>query len=155
VSAERAAATENFEARLALVCEDAPERQAVMRATLEQIGFTMLAVKNADEAIERTRRDVYEVVIVNEQYQGSTPLDNPVLAALRLLPMSQRRWSFVALVGREFKTFDNAMAFARSVNVVVNVNDLPHLPAILKKGITEHVEFYRAFRQVLTDAGKR
>ena len=49
----------------------------------------------------------------------------------------------MALVGREFKTFDNAMAFARSVNVVVNVNDLPHLPAILKKGITDHVEFYR------------
>ena len=41
------------------------------------------------------------------------------------------------------------------MNVVVNVNDLPHLPAILRKGITEHVEFYRAFRQVLTDAGKR
>jgi hypothetical protein len=148
VSGERPAATESFDARLALVCEDAPERQAVMKAALEQIGFTMLAVKNA-------RRDVYEVIVVNEQYQGSTPLDNPVLAALKLLPMSQRRWSFVALIGREFKTFDNAMAFARSVNVVVNVNDLPHLPAILKKGITEHVEFYRAFRQALTEAGKR
>jgi CheY-like chemotaxis protein len=155
VSAAGPAAVENFEARLALVCEDAPERQAVIKAALEQIGFTMLAVKNADEAVERTRRDVYEVIIVDEQYQGSTPLDNPVLAALRLLPMAQRRWSFVALVGREFKTFDNAMAFARSVNVVVNVNDLPHLPAILKKGITDHVEFYRTFRQVLAEAGKR
>jgi CheY-like chemotaxis protein len=149
------ASPESFDARLALVCEDAPERQAVIKAALEQIGFTMLAVKNADEAIERSRRDVYEVIIVDEQYQGSTPLDNPVLAVLRALPMSQRRWSFVALVGREFKTFDNAMAFARSVNVVVNVNDLPHLPAILKKGITDHVEFYRAFRQALTEAGKR
>jgi CheY-like chemotaxis protein len=155
VSAAGPAAVENFEARLALVCEDAPERQAVIKAALEQIGFTMLAVKNADEAVERTRRDVYEVIIVDEQYQGSTPLDNPVLAALRLLPMSHRRWSFVALVGREFKTFDNAMAFARSVNVVVNVNDLPHLPAILKKGITDHVEFYRTFRQVLAEVGKR
>jgi hypothetical protein len=47
------------------------------------------------------------------------------------------------------------MAFARSVNVVVNLNDLPHLPAILKKGITDHVEFYRTFRQVLSEAGKR
>jgi CheY-like chemotaxis protein len=146
---------EAFEARLALVCEDAPERQAVIKAALEQIGFTMLAVKNADEAIARLRRDVYELVIIDEHYQGATPLDNTVLAAVRPMPMSQRRWMFVALVGRAFKTFDNAMAFARSVNVVVNVNDLPHLPAILKKGITEHVEFYRAFRQVLTEAGKK
>jgi CheY-like chemotaxis protein len=153
VSAE--AAVDAFEARLALVCEDAPERQAVIKAALEQIGFTMLAVKNADEAVERLRRDVYELVILDEQYQGATPLDNPVLASLRAMSMTQRRWTFVALVGREFKTFDNAMAFARSVNVVVNINDLPHFPAILKKGITDHVEFYRTFRQVLTDAGKR
>jgi CheY-like chemotaxis protein len=138
----------------ALVCEDAPERQAVIKAALGQIGFTMLAVKNADEAIDRMRRDVYEVVIIDEQYQGATPLD-PVMAALRAMGMSQRRWMFVVLVGREFKTFDHAMAFARSVNVVVNVNDLPHLPAILKKGITDHVEFYRTFRQVLAEAGKR
>jgi hypothetical protein len=41
------------------------------------------------------------------------------------------------------------------VNVVVNVNDLPHFAAILKKGITDHVEFYRAFRQVLTEAGRK
>jgi CheY-like chemotaxis protein len=148
-------AGETFEARLALVCEDAPERRAVIKEALEQIGFTMLAVTNADEAIERMRRDVYELVIIDEQYQGATPLDNTVLAALRGMSMTQRRWTFVALVGREFKTFDNAMAFARSVNVVVNVNDLPHFPAILKKGITDHVEFYRTFRQVLTDAGKR
>jgi CheY-like chemotaxis protein len=150
-----AQAAESFEARLALVCEDRPERQAVVRAALEQIGFTMLAAKNADDAIERMRRDVFELVIIDEQYQGATPFDNEVLAAVRAMPISQRRWTFVALVGRDFKTFDNAMAFARSVNVVVNVNDLPHFPAILKKGITDHVEFYRSFRQALTDAGKR
>ena len=144
-----------FEARLALVCEDVLERQAVIKAALEQIGFTMLPVKNADEAIARLRRDVYELVIVDEQYEGATPLDNRVLAAVRAMAMSHRRWMFVALLGREFKTFDNVVAFARSVNVVVNLNDLPHLPAILKKGITEHVDFYRAFRQVLTDAGKK
>ncbi|HEU4371091.1 MAG TPA: hypothetical protein VFV05_22965 [Methylomirabilota bacterium] len=150
-----AQASEAFEARLALVCEDAPERQAVIRAALEQVDFAMLPVKNAEEAIGRMRRDVYELVVIDEQYQGATPLDHPILSVLRTMPMSQRRWMFVVLVGREFKTFDNAMAFARSVNVVVNVNDLPHLPAILKKGITDHVEFYRTFRQVLTDAGKR
>ena len=149
------ATVDSFEARLALVCEDAPERQAVIRAALEQVGFTMLAVKNADEATERMRRDVYELVVINEQYQGATPLDHPVLASLRMMPIAHRRWMFVVLVGREFKTFDNAMAFARSVNVVVNSNDLPHFPAILKKGITDHVEFYRAFRQVLTEVGRK
>jgi len=155
VSAESQAGESQYEARLALVCEDASERQAVIRAALEQIGFAMLAPKNTEDAVERIRRDSYEIVIVDEQYQGSSPFDNPMLAIIRNMPMSQRRWMFVTLLGRQFKTFDNAMAFARSVNVVVNLNDLPHLPAILKKGITDHVEFYRTFRQVLADVGKR
>ena len=147
--------SQDFEARLALVCEDASERQAIIKAALEQIGFAMLTPKNAADAIERIRRDTYEIVIVDERYQGTGPLDNPVLAALRTMPMAQRRWMFVTLLGREFKTFDNGMAFARSVNVVVNLNDLPHLPAILKKGITDHVEFSRTFRQVLAEVGRR
>ncbi|PYM21006.1 MAG: hypothetical protein DMD78_19655 [Candidatus Rokuibacteriota bacterium] len=155
MSAESQAGESQYEARLALVCEDASERQAVIRAALEQIGFAMLAPKNTEDAVERIRRDSYEIVIVDEQYQGSSPFDNPVLAIIRNMPMSQRRWMFVTLLGRQFKTFDNAMAFARSMNVVVNLNDLPHLPAILKKGITDHVEFYRTFRQVLADVGKR
>jgi len=155
VSAESQAGESQYEARLALVCEDASERQAVIRAALEQIGFAMLAPKNTEDAVERIRRDSYEIVIVDEQYQGSSPFDNPVLAIIRNMPMSQRRWMFVTLLGRQFKTFDNAMAFARSMNVVVNLNDMPHLPAILKKGITDHVEFYRTFRQVLADVGKR
>ena len=141
MSAESQAGESQYEARLALVCEDASERQAVIRAALEQIGFAMLAPKNTEDAVERIRRDSYEIVIVDEQYQGSSPFDNPVLAIIRNMPMSQRRWMFVTLLGRQFKTFDNAMAFARSMNVVVNLNDLPHLPAILKKGITDHVEF--------------
>jgi CheY-like chemotaxis protein len=155
VSPERKADPEPFDARAALVCEDVVERQTVIKAALEQIGFSMLAVKNADEAIARLRRDVYELVIVDEQYEGATPLDNRVLAAVRAMLMSHRRWMFVALLGREFKTFDNVVAFARSVNVVVNLSDLPHLATILKKGIAEHVDFYRVFRQVLTDAGKK
>jgi CheY-like chemotaxis protein len=141
--------------RLALVCEGAPERQGVIKAALDQIGFTMHAARNAEEAVERLRRDSYELVIVDERFQGSTPLDNVVLAALHGMPMSGRRYIFVALLGREYKTFDNMMAFARSVNVVVNPNDLPHLPAILVKAMNDNNQFYRVFREVLAEAGKR
>lgn len=141
--------------RLALVCEDAAERQGVIKPALEQVGFTMVASKNAAEAVERMRRDTYEIVILDEQYQGATPLDNPVLSAVRAMPMSTRRYMFVVLLGREFKTFDNMMAFTKSVNVVVNLNDLPHLPAILRKGVADNNEFYRVLRGVLQDTGRR
>ncbi|MEX2148327.1 MAG: hypothetical protein WED01_15065 [Candidatus Rokuibacteriota bacterium] len=140
--------------RLALVCEDAPERQAVIKAALDQVGFTMHAARNADEAVERMRRDSYELVILDEQFQGTTYLDNAVLAVVRAMPMAARRYMFVALLGREYKTFDNMMAYARSVNVVVNPNDLQHLPAVLVKAMNDNNQFYRVFREVLAESGK-
>jgi hypothetical protein len=71
------------------------------------------------------------------------------------MAMSMRRYIFVGLLGREYKTFDNMMAFAKSVNMVVNVNDLPHLAAILRKSVIENNEFYRVYREVLAAAGRR
>ena len=141
--------------RLVLVCVDDASRQGVIKAALEQIGLTMYAAKSTEEAVERLRRDTFEVAIVDEQFQGGNALDNEVLQALQDMPMSIRRYMFVALLGRTYKTFDNMLAFSRSVNVVVNLNDLPHLPAILRKGITENNEFYRVFREVLAEVGKR
>ena len=141
--------------RLVLVCVDDASRQGVIKAALDQLGFTMYAAKSVEEALERLRRDPFEVAIVDEQFQGSSALDNEILQALQTMPMSMRRYMFVALLGRTYKTFDNMLAFSRSVNVVVNLNDLPHLPAILRKGITENNEFYRVFREVLAEVGKR
>ncbi|HEV8583775.1 MAG TPA: hypothetical protein VGT02_02290 [Methylomirabilota bacterium] len=141
--------------KLVLVCENATERQGVIRAALEQLGYTMLPATTADEAAERIRRQVFEIVIVDEQFESSGVLDNAVLKVLHTMPISLRRQMFVVLLGREFKTFDNMMAFARSVNVVVNLNDLPHLPAILRKGLEDSNEFYRVFRDMLAEVGKR
>jgi CheY-like chemotaxis protein len=141
--------------RLVLVCVDDASRQGVIKAALEQLGFTMYAAKSTEEAVERLRRDAFEIAVVDEQFQGSNALDNEVLQALSTMPMSIRRYMYVALLGRTYKTFDNMAAFSRSVNVVVNLNDLPHLPAILRKGITENNEFYRVFREMLAEVGKR
>jgi CheY-like chemotaxis protein len=141
--------------RFVLVCVSASERQGVIRAALEQLGFTMFVAKTAEEAIDRLRRDTFEIAIIDEQFGGGSALDNEILHAMHSMPMSMRRYIFVVLLGRQYKTFDNSMAFARSVNVVVNPNDLPHLPAILRKGVTENNEFYRVFREMLVEVGKR
>jgi CheY-like chemotaxis protein len=156
VSVQPAPGAEAFQQqRFAIVCDDAPEHQGVIKAALEQVGFTMYAAKNAEDATERLRREPPELVILDEQFQGASALDNEVLAAIRALQMSIRRYVYVILLGREFKTFDNMMAFARSVNAVVNLNDLPHLPAIIKRGMADHAEFYRVYTDVLREAGKR
>ena len=141
--------------RLVLVCENAPERQIVIKAALEQLGYTMLPASTGEEAGERLRRHAFDIVIVDERFESSGVLDNAVLKMLNTMPIGARRQVFVALLSREFKTFDNMMAFARSVNVIVNLNDLPHLPAILRKGLEDNNDFYRIFREMLAEVGKR
>jgi len=141
--------------RLVLVCENAAERQGIIGAALEQLGFTMLPATTSEEATERLRRSTFEIVIVNERFESSSVFDNAVIKMLNTMPISLRRQIFVVLLGREFKTFDNMMAFARSVNVVVNVNDMPHLPAIIRKGLEDNNEFYRVFREMLAEVGRR
>jgi CheY-like chemotaxis protein len=141
--------------RLVLVCENAPERQSIIRAALEQLGYTMLPAATAEEAGERLRRTAFEIVILDERFESSGVLDNAVLQMLNTMPIGLRRQIFVVLLGRDFKTFDNMMAFVRSVNVVVNLNDLPHLPAIIRKGLEDNNDFYHVFREMLAEVGRR
>ncbi len=154
---EAGAERETYEegARLALVCVDAPDRQTPVTTALQELGYTVQLANDAPDAVERMRRNAYEVVVLDEEFQGSTEHDNAVLMALRATPMSLRRYIFVALLGRRLATLDNMMAFAKSVNLVVHVSDLSQLKAILRRGIAENDRFYRVYREVLREAGKR
>jgi len=141
--------------RLALVCADNGDRQAAIKTAIEQLGLGLQLAKDANEAVDVLRKNAYEVIVLDEEFQGATPLDNPVLKALAIMPITVRRYVLVALIGREVKTFDNMTAFAKSVNVVVNVSDLPQLGGILRRALAENNEFYRVYRQVLREVGKR
>jgi hypothetical protein len=134
---------------------DAGDRQTAVRTALEQLGYTPETPAGAADAIDWMRKTLYPVVVIDERYEGVAPLDNPVLKALSATIMSVRRYMFVALLGDDLKTLDNTTAFSRSVNAVVNVNDLGQLATILRRAIADNDAFYRVFREVLQAAGKR
>jgi CheY-like chemotaxis protein len=141
--------------RPALICMDDDDRQTAVSAALEQLGYAAEVAAGAADAIDRMRKTTYPVVVVDETYEGAAPPDNPVLRALGSMAMSVRRYMFVALVGADVKTLDNATAFSRSVNAMVNVNDLGQLVTVLRRAIADNDQFYRVFREVLQAAGKR
>ncbi len=141
--------------RRALVCVDAADRQAPVTAALAELGYRVVAAATADEATERLRKETFEVLVVDEAFQGASPTDNAMLRSIQWMPMSTRRSMFVALLGGGVKTLDNMAAFARSVNAVVSYDDLAQVKPILERGITDNDQFYRVFREVLQDVGKR
>ena len=141
--------------RLALVCVDDAERKAAVTQALQELGYRAYLAENPADANERMRKESYEILVIDEEFQGATPHDNPLLKAVQAIPMATRRYIFVVLLGKELKTFDNMTAFCQSVNVVVNVNDMAQIKAIIQRGAADNDQFYRVFRQVLQEAGRR
>jgi hypothetical protein len=139
----------------ALICVNEGDRLTAVRTALEELGYAPETPADAADAVDRMRKVAYQVVVVDEGYGGAGALDHPVLKALNTMAMSIRRYMFVALLGADVKTLDNATAFARSVNAVVNVNDVGQLAGILRRAVADNDAFYRVFREVLQAAGKK
>ena len=63
-------------ARPALVCVDDAGRQAAVTGALKELGYAPEVPTSAENALDRMRKTAYEVVIVDETFEGATALDN-------------------------------------------------------------------------------
>ena len=140
--------------RTALVCAD-PSTAEAAKATLRELGFKFHTAETPELAIERVRYTNYDCIIVHENFAGGSLRSNTVLNYLASLPMGQRRYWFVCVIGPSFKTLDAMQAFSQSVHMVVNPIDVPNLTAILKKGLAEFDQLYRTYKGVLATLGEK
>jgi hypothetical protein len=140
--------------KTSLICGDSSTTDAAKDA-LRELGFKFHTAETPELAIERMRYTNYDCILVHENFAGSSLRSNAVLNFLAALPMAQRRYWFVCLVGPSFKTLDAMQAFAQSVHLVLNPVDLPNLTAILKKSLAENDLLYRSYKDILTTMGEK
>ncbi len=140
--------------KTSLICGD-PTTTETAKETLRELGFKYHTAETPELAVERMRYTNYDVIILHENFAGSSLRSNAVLNFLATLPMAQRRYWFVCLIGPSLKTLDAMQAFAQSVHLVLNPSDLPNLTAILKKGLAEHELLYRAYKDTLAAMGEK
>jgi hypothetical protein len=91
--------------------------------------------------------------MLDEEFCGETAENNTILRYLQPMPMSTRRNIFLMLVSTQIKTLDNLMAFAKSVNAVIHVDDIEKVKLVLERAIADHRRFYKVFRDVSQDMG--
>jgi CheY-like chemotaxis protein len=127
------------------VCADPATTESV-RSTLKELGYKSHTAESAEIAIERLRYTPYDVIVMREDFAGSSLHSNSLLNYLAGLPMPQRRLSFTCVIGESFKTLDAMQAFAHSVHLVVNPQDLANLAAILKKSTAEFEILYAVYK---------
>ena len=147
--------TVHDEPRPALICVEDEQRRASVVSSLEELGYQVQVAADAEVAIEAIRKSGCRVIVIDEAYDAAAPADLSVMKTLNTMSISARRYIFVAMIGEDVKTLDNAIAFSRSVNAVVHVSDLGGLAPILRRAVADNDAFYRAFREVLQAAGKR
>jgi hypothetical protein len=91
----------------------------------------------------------YDLIVVNEYFDAKNPDANGVLIYLERLNMVVRRNIFVAMITRRFRTMDNMVAFQKSVNMIVNLDNIADFDKILRRGMADSGMFYQAYKDCL------
>lgn len=135
-----------------LVCVDHEGYQKSIVPQLIDMGYKVHVGLYEDDVLLKLRTYNYDVVIVYENFKGTTTADNPILQEMRRRPGPQRRDFFVVLLTNRFATNDAINAFVQSVDQIVNVADLANFKPVLRRGVAQHREAYHPFKTALTAA---
>jgi predicted Zn finger-like uncharacterized protein len=138
------------EGKTALLCESDPMIVKAITPVLDVLEYHITEVKNSREALKTMRYHSYDLIVVNEYFDAKNPDANGVLIYLERLHMSVRRNIFLTLITRRFRTMDNMAAFQKSVNMIVNVDNIADFDKILRRGMADFGIFYQAYKEYLT-----
>ena len=133
----------------ALVCVDHQQYQKLVVPQLIDMTYKVHLGLFEEDVLLKLRTYSYNVVVVYENFKGSTGQNNPILRELVNQPGAQRRRHFVVLLSHRYPTNDAMSAFVHSVDQIVNIGDLANFKTVLKRGVAEHRALYVAFEETL------
>ena len=140
--------------RLALILVNDDSNTVNINFTLDELSYKCISPSSTPEAMDKLLLHHFDLIILSDGFAGKDFENNPINKYLNSLSMSIRRKIFFVLLGEQFKTMDEMMAFGTSANLVINPRDLPDLTLILKKAIKDNNQFYKVFMDTLTETGK-
>jgi len=141
------------ETRLALFIGDDPELLSRISQPIEDMEYKVLSASDTKEAIGKLRLHQFDLILLQEGFGGDIK-NNIIMKYLNRLSMAIRRKTFVILLSKSFKTMDQMMAFALSVNLIINLNDLDKLSDILDNAIKRNERFHKPFLDIMKEIGK-
>ena len=137
----------------ALVCESDIAAREKISSVLRGMGYQIKEPASLKDAFRNMRFHIYDVVILNENFDTENTDSNIVLNFLANLNAGTRRQIFVALLSKRFRTMDNMAAFNKSVNVVVNMKNIDDIGIILRRSFNDNTAFYQVFKETMKKKG--
>jgi hypothetical protein len=133
----------------ALVCIDHQQYQKLVVPQLIDMTYKVHLGLFEEDVLLKLKTYSYNVVIVYENFKGSTVETNPILRDMIKRPGPQRREHFVVLLSNRFATNDAMSAFVQSVDQIINISDLANFKPVLRRGVAQYRELYHAFHETL------
>jgi len=138
----------------ALICESDASLKKKLTAAMKNLGYQITEPASAKDALKNMRYHVYDVVIVNENFDTDNPAANEVLQYLASLNMSIRREIFVTVISSRFRTMDNMAAYNQSANLIINAKNINDAGQIIKSGVNDNDAFYHVYKEILRKKGR-
>jgi len=138
----------------ALVCESDPVAREKISSAMRDMGYQITESASIKDAVKNMRFHIYDVIILNENFDTENSDTNIVLNSIANLNIGTRRQIFMALLSSRFRTMDNMTAFNKSVNVIVNMKNIDDISTILKRSLTDNTAFYHVFKEALKKKGR-
>jgi hypothetical protein len=138
----------------AMICENDPAIKQKISSTLKSLDFNVIEPATFKEALKYFSFHTFNVIVVNENFAAGPDGVNYFLDHLEHLPMSIRRQVFVVLISATFATMDYMHSLNKSVNLIINQDEISEMGLILKKEMEENEYFYHVFKEYNRKYGK-
>jgi hypothetical protein len=132
----------------ALVCVDHQQYQEIVVPQLIDMTYKVHLGLFEEDVLLKLKTYSYDVVVIYENFKGSTLQNNPILREMFNEPGPQRREHFVVLLSHRFATNDAMSAFVQSVDLIVNIADLANFKPVVRRGTTQYRELYHSFNEM-------
>ena len=136
-----------------LVCVDVPEVQRLVVENLTELGCKIHTGLFVEDIMVKLQTQAYDIVVIAEHFSDSNLQSNPILCSTLEISPNQRRKQLVVLVGSSLHTDSDMEAWANSVDLVVNLADVPNIKHVLRRCMQRSRNFYTPYTEALIAAG--
>ena len=137
-----------------LVCVDVPEVQRLVVDNLTELGCKIHTGLFTEDIMVKLQTHAYDVVVIAEHFADSNLQSNPILHATLEIAPNQRRRQIIVLVGSSVHTDSDMEAWAHSVDLVVNLADVPNIKHVLRRCMQRSRSFYTPYSEALIAANQ-
>jgi len=133
----------------ALLALTTPDYLSIAQTVLNELEYKIHTPLTHEDFIMRFAQIQYQLVVLEECFQCSSPEENISLRTLQTMPMNLRRHATVLLIGSDFQTMNPMQGFQQSVHAVIHPTDLLNLSGVVQKAIADNSIFLSTYYDTL------